>query len=796
MENVKFDKIMVSLKKLSVITVMITGLASVIIFCYTSIQELDFAILENRSQVLYGSDGSVMAYTLSSDTESYRFYTKVTDVSPLYLKMLIANEDRNFFSHCGVDLPSLFRAAFSNIRNGKITSGGSTIAMQLAKRLTNHERTYLNKLKETVQAIYLTQKYGRRQVLEWYLTLAPFGSNIEGVKAASLKWFNHLPVHLSPSEAALLTALPRAPEIIRPDRNPQSTIFYKNEVLRLSYEKEVLSYDVWQSSIHDILPHEMFPISQSAKSCLGSLSRDQVQITEPSFLLRGQARLGLAKNITMQLSGATTQISTNPDEQTPPVQENPENPSRILPADTPQKELYTFLDPVIQQILQHEGEVFHYHHNDGAVLSAVVLDATSHRLVGILGSSQLAISQMCLPFAQRSPGSALKPFAYGLAFEERKLHPYTILHDFSKNYGTWNPNNFTNKFSGNVTAANALTRSLNLPALEVMELIGPSHFLNFMNRFGKIIRVKNDVADYSVVLGSGTNSLYDLARLYAMINEDGLMYSYHIKESASQLQTDNDDEVLYNYIYQPQKNPVDGNSNDQEKLPDHLVFAPDEKIKSGTYLDTSKGGFPFFHADAARSIFEILKRTARPANVQLLNELSYKTGTSSHFTDALAVGSVGNYTVAVAVRIPDNKLGAYRYSGYKDAVPHLFNIVQQLHPRFWRKPQIDSELLKMHQTEYFKENLKEEDYLNPQALKIIFPLSGTTVMPDFEGRIFLSHTGGKGKIYMVINGQQELLAPFVPTEAGLYKITLMDEYGNSDTIKINVILNEENNTQE
>ena len=238
--------------------------AAVAVFSYNAISEIDLSKIERRSHVIYDVNGEVIAYTLSDDTDSYRFYTRISDVSPLYIEMLIANEDRRFYDHIGVDFSALLRALFKNISSNRITSGASTIAMQVAKITAGHERTYLNKLKEVVQAVYLTQKYGRDQILEWYMTVAPFGSNIEGVKAASLKWFGHLPDKLTPSEAAFLTALPRAPEHIRPDRNHKATLYYKNEVLRLSYEKGVISRDVWQASIQDDLPAKQFVIPMNS----------------------------------------------------------------------------------------------------------------------------------------------------------------------------------------------------------------------------------------------------------------------------------------------------------------------------------------------------------------------------------------------------------------------------------------------------------------------------------------------------------------------------------------------------
>lgn len=649
--------------------------AAVAVFSYNAISEIDLSKIERRSHVIYDVNGEVIAYTLSDDTDSYRFYTRISDVSPLYIEMLIANEDHRFYDHIGVDFSALLRALFKNISSNRITSGASTIAMQVAKITAGHERTYLNKLKEVVQAVYLTQKYGRDQILEWYMTVAPFGSNIEGVKAASLKWFGHLPDKLTPSEAAFLTALPRAPEHIRPDRNHKATLYYKNEVLRLSYEKGVISRDVWQASIQDDLPAKQFVIPMNS-------------LTLGNYLF-------------------------------PRIKD---------------REIYTYLSSENQKLLQQIAATFHEDHNDGAVLSAVILDSATHRVTGILGSSDLKTTQMCLPFAQRSPGSTLKPFAYALAFQERKLHPNTLLHDNSKLFDVWNPANYSGTFSGKVTAAKALTSSLNLPALEVIGMVGPQKFINTFNSGRKRIFVKDNAVDYSVILGSPTITLMDLANLYTMLNEDGVLNSFAL------------------YRGEPREKPV-----------------------------------AMLSEDSARITYEILKTTHRPYNAIGFREVSYKTGTSSKFTDALSVGSYMNNTVAVAIRFPDNKPGAYRYAGYKDAAPILFNILANIRTSPFSKKPLASDLFTVKSPEALTEAVAHEKTVDRHALRIIFPSNNDTVMPDYNGRVFIKYTGGEGKIYLTAGERQYETDYFEPEQEGLYNVSLMDENGRSDSISFRVV---------
>lgn len=648
------------------------------LFCADCINELDYSVIEKRSKVMYAADGSVAGFSLSEDTDSYRFYTSADEVSPLYVKMLLANEDRNFYSHIGVDFPAVIRASWGNLSEGRISSGASTLAMQVVKRLTGHKRTYFNKLKEAVQAVYITAKFGRRQVLDWYLTLAPYGGNTEGVKAASLRWFGHLPDRMTPTEAALLTALPRAPEHIRPDRNPKAAAYYIREVLRSSLDKGVFGEDVLKASLEDEIPKELGSIGQSA----GTLA------------VRLFSRTG-------------------------------------------KREIHTYLDPRIQKVLLDAAADFHERHNDGAVLSAVVLDASSHRITGILGSSDLGVSRMCLPYALRSPGSALKPFAYALAFEERKIHPGTVLHDNSKLFGTWRPDNFDRTFSGKVTAARALVTSLNLPAIEVLDQIGPGYFVNSMNRFGPVLHVRNNEIDYSVILGSADISLVNLAGLYAMLNEDGMLNHYSLYEG------------------EPERESV-----------------------------------RFMAADSARAVFNILKMTRRPANAPNADDVSYKTGTSSRFTDALAVGTRGNVTVAVAVRFPDNVPGYYQYSGFKDAAPVLFGILGRIQTEKTVKPEIESELLANMSPEALMEVADEKRLTDVKALHIDFPRNGDTVLPDAYGRVFVIRSGGEGRILLSHEGEQTELEYFVPKEEGFHTVSILDEAGHSDSVTFRVLLGE------
>lgn len=679
-----------------------------IAFIFYSILSIDFSPLENRSNVLFDKEGNVIAYTLSADTQSYRFLTAPKDVSQIYLKMLLSNEDKNFYSHIGVDFKALVRALVYNLKNREITSGGSTLAMQVVKRLSNHQkRSYINKLKEIIGAVYITAVYGREQVLTWYLTLAPFGSNIEGVKAASLKWFNHLPDSLTPSESALLVALPRAPELIRPDLNPQRAKYYKNEAVKLAYRNGIISNDLLKIALSEDCNYKLKTISQSAYT-LGNYW----------FTKYSSGANSIKKDLTL-------------------------TDKKIQNKTSQKHEFFSSIDSRIQHLLNETAEKYEKNKKDNAILSTVVVDGKTHQVVALNGSSDTGNNQLCLPYKKRSPGSTLKPFAYAMAFEEGKLHPQTIMKDSGKLYGSWKPDNFNYRFNGEIKAKDALCMSLNLPALEVIKTIGADAFYKRLNTPYTALHVKNQEPDLSVILGSADITLLDLTKLYAMLNSDGELYDYE--------------------LFMQKKDDTDA----------------DTEFRSKSYRILSK--------PAARAVFEILKNTARPANHPDNKAISYKTGTSYKFKDALAVGSYGKYTVGVAITHPDNKTQNYNNTGYTDAAPILFDILTQIDAENIEKEAVDDVLFSSTAPKALvKQNVNQEILNIKDKLKITFPLNNSIVSPDFNGRIYIRHEGGSGKVYLNSDDLQIEQDYFEIKENGFYKVCAFDENGQSDCVDFEV----------
>ena len=607
-----------------------------------------------------------------------RLPTTIDDVDPLFLKMLIASEDKRFYSHLGVDPIALARALLSDLKAGRIVSGGSTLAMQAVRSLNRRPRTFLQKIKESLGALYLTCVYGRNKVLEIWLTRAPFGADTEGVKAASLRWFGHDPSHLTPKEAALLVALPRSPERIRPDRYPKNAAKHIQDVLRLAKAQGVLSSFTASAVEHEPIPHKLLPIAANER--------------------------GLSL--------------------------------KLLASD--QDQLITTLDSRIQNLLQLQGKIFKQNHPRELTAAAVVIDRTKHEIAGYLGATVPEDSQLPLAHAIRSPGSALKPFAYAIAFEQHLLHPKTILSDEKSFFGNWAPRNFSGKFLGKITAETALAYSLNLPALEVMKTIDPSSFASRFRDLGLVLPKHADPS-LALILGGCGISLVDLTALYAALEDDGLWYENTFKK---------------------------------DELPHHF-----KRI-------LSKG--------ASRAVSEILKKVPAPPGFTKELAISYKTGTSWGSRDAWAVGSLGQYTVGVWCGRPDGK-PSFGITGFEDAAPMLFRILQCLNAPPMKKPELPAweRLPKIPPKNLIA--LDHNSFDDPLALKIEFPQDDSVLVPGNFGDVDVFVKGGVPPLYLFVNDRScpdsdsFKASEFVDQNKEYQEISVIDSSGRGCSIKVRIL---------
>lgn len=402
--------------------------------------------------------------------ERWRFPVGLEEVPAELVEMLVASEDRRFFLHPGVDPLAVVRAAWSNLRAGRVVSGASTISMQLARMAEPRQRTVGAKLAEALRALQLERRLSKRRLLELYLNLAPYGGNREGVGAASTFYFGKVPAQLSVGEMALLVALPRAPGRYDPTRDPAAARQARDRVLEQLAERGVLTAAEVEDARRQPLPTR----------------RRSVPFAAPHF-----ARWAAA-----QLPGETRLLTTL-DRRIQGAAEGAV--ARRLPE------------------LEARGLT------NAAV---VVLELERRELVAMVGSADFfdaaAGGQINGALARRSPGSTLKPFLYALAYDRGLIVPDSYLLDVPTDFAGYVAENYDGRYRGRVTAGDALVASLNAPAVRLLSRVGLPDFLDLLRR-GGLTTLEEPPSHYGLplVLGAGEVTLLELTNLYASLAAGG-----------------------------------------------------------------------------------------------------------------------------------------------------------------------------------------------------------------------------------------------------------------------------------
>ncbi|MBU3031887.1 penicillin-binding protein 1C [Paracoccus marinaquae] len=383
-------------------------------------------------------------------------------VDPGFVAMLLAYEDRRFYRHAGVDPLAMLRAAGQSLLAGRFVSGGSTLTMQVARLLEEGPTGEIGgKLRQMRVAMALERRLGKAQILDLYLRIAPYGGNLEGIRAATLSWFGKEPRRLTPAQAALMVALPQSPTARRPDRSPDAAWAARNRVLARAAARGVLSRAEADAARDEALPLARRPFPALAPHLTGALHR-----ADP----------------------AARRIATTID---PALQRAAEALARR--AIRGQAEAVTaaliFADHRTGEVLAHVGAA----------------DWTNDRQAGFIDMTA----------ALRSPGSTLKPFVYALAFDDNLAHPETLIEDRPVALGRYAPQNFDRRFRGTVTLRQALTASLNIPAVRLADAVGPARLMALLKRAGAGIRLPGGEPGLAVVLGGAGVSLGDLTQAYA-----------------------------------------------------------------------------------------------------------------------------------------------------------------------------------------------------------------------------------------------------------------------------------------
>ncbi|MDR3375025.1 MAG: penicillin-binding protein 1C [Ancalomicrobiaceae bacterium] len=537
---------------------------------------IDVSPADVRSVTVVDREGRLLRPFTTADGR-WRLPVKVDEVDPAYVRMLLAYEDYRFRDHHGIDVFAGARALWQLAREHRIVSGGSTITMQVARLLEpRDERSFAAKARQAIRALQLEQRFSKDEILSLYLSLAPFGGNVEGLRAASLAYFGKEPRRLSPAESALLVALPQSPETRRPDRQKDAARIARNRVIERAEERHILSSAERVHAMAEPMPSGRLSFPNLAPHLAEELVAERpdlkVQLTTLDFRLQASVEAMVRDRVSQlgsKLSAAVLVIDNSSGE-----------------------------------VRAHVGGADYF-----SVERAGGVDLTR---------------------AFRSPGSALKPFIYALAFENGQAHPETVLEDRPARYGAWAPENFDQSFHGTVTARYALQQSLNVPAVELLDAVGPSRLAARMKSAGAELQIPKDAAPgLAIGLGGLGIRLSDLARLYTGLARGG--------------QT-----IALKWRLEP---PVKG----KDEAPVELRLC--DPVSAWYVADILRGAPP-------------------PLNA-LPNQLAYKTGTSYGYRDAWAVGFDRHWTIAVWVGRPDGQ-PVPGLVGRLVAAPILFDAYQRI----------------------------------------------------------------------------------------------------------------------
>jgi len=525
-----------------------------------------------RTRVVLARDGRPLR-AFADENGVWRYPVTPDQVSPLYTEALLGYEDRWFYRHPGVNPFALARAGFQWLQNGQVVSGGSTLTMQVARLRRPVPRSFAGKLAQIFGALQLEWHFTKEEILTYYLNHAPFGGTYEGVQAASYAYFDHGAETLTHAQAALLAVMPQAPSRYRPDRYPEAARQARDKLLG-----RLLRFGVWPEEVTREARQEPVAGWPAESHLYAPLLARRLDREAPT----GQGRIQTLIDYSLQLSA--------------------EQLARDYAAGLPPR----------------------------VSLAILVMNNRTGGVEAYVGSADFFNTERAghvdMVEALRSPGSTLKPFIYGMALDQGLIHSQSLLMDVPIRFGDYQPVNFRRSFSGPVSAAAALSQSLNLPAVQLLDHLGPRFFYARMVNAG--IRVKlpqGAVPNLSMALGGLSTSLEDLVRAFSSLGRGGLAVKPRLTGDA----------------------PVT-----EERL-------------------MSEG--------AAWIVQDILLPESDSRISGIDGRLAVKTGTSYGYRDAWALGVDREYTLGVWVGRPDGTPVPGHY-GAQTAVP-LLKLAFQLLPR-------------------------------------------------------------------------------------------------------------------
>ncbi|MBX3514380.1 MAG: penicillin-binding protein 1C [Xanthobacteraceae bacterium] len=627
----------------------------------------------------------------------WRLAAKPEQVDRRYLEMLIAYEDRRFYEHIGTDPLALLRASYQLVTHGEIVSGGSTLSMQVARLLSPRKnRTIIAKLSEIVRAMQLEARLSKKQILELYLTLAPFGGNLEGVRAAAHAYFGKEPGRLTIGEAALLVALPQSPEVRRPDRAADVALRARNRVIDRMFAAGIITVAEANRARSEAVPH--------ARREMPQLAPHAAEAAVAAFPKQHVHRLAIDATVQKRLEElAREKLSAL----------GPRVSLAILVADNETGEVLAHVGSVDFNDMERAGRI----------------DMTR----GI-----------------RSPGSALKPFIYGMAFEDGIAHPETLIEDRPTRFGMWRPENFDLTFQGTVTTRRALQLSLNVPAVALLDGVGPQRLFARLEMAGAQLQLpQGEIPGLAIGLGGLGLRLEDLTTLFTALARGG------------------------------------------ESFP--LVHRLDVKHENTRHVR-------LLDPVAAWYVGNVLIGAPPPDNA-IFGRIAFKTGTSYGYRDAWAVGFDGKRTIAVWVGRPDGQ-PVPGMIGRVVAAPILFDAFARAVPKI--EPlraaphgALIASTAKLPLTlRRFTPAGETRSVSAEPPLKIVFPLNGAQVALERDNAasppqpIVIKTNGGNGPYRFLVDGmpvgeaEYQNTAFFQPAGPGFVRLTVIDANGATDSVVV------------
>ncbi|MBS1948426.1 MAG: penicillin-binding protein 1C [Bacteroidetes bacterium] len=422
--------------------------------------EYSTIITDNKSEVIHAF--------LTSD-QQWRMKTELNEISPLLRKTIIAKEDKYFYYHPGINPLALVKALARNIFRFKRVSGASTITMQVARALEPKRRTYFNKFVEMFRALQLEIKYSKDEILQLYLNLVPYGGNIQGVKAASILYFNKNPDHLSLAEITALAIIPNRPSSLVIGKNNAVIVLERNKWLRRFATSHVFSEKEIQDALTEPLTATRGTVPSYIPHLANKLKKRSTDIVKTNIQLNTQLKIeDLVKQYTASLK--------------------------------------------LKNI-----------HN----AAVVVIDNSSHKIITYIGSANFNDTsdggQVNGAAATRQPGSTLKPLMYGLCIDAGLLTPKMVIADVAVNYNGYAPENYDKKFNGYVTMETALEHSLNIPAVKSLNALGKDKLIQTLARCDfQQIKKDQEKLGLSMILGGCGATLEELTGMYSIFASNGM----------------------------------------------------------------------------------------------------------------------------------------------------------------------------------------------------------------------------------------------------------------------------------